>query len=153
MPELEQVSTKSAGITVTFDWNTDRYETIIQSDVGTLKAAVSNSIETPVFNDLLPQDGLVFLSGMSDDRHWSMSVEPIEGGFAFDIACRAKSEVNRIGSVLEGDAAAYEIQGETVKDAAAPTITQADNTEIIAESNNSEPPLTVHYRFQLVSKV
>ena len=153
MPELEQVSTTNAGITVTFDWNTDRYEKTIQSDAGTLKAALSDNVETPVFNDLLPQDGLVFLSGMSDDRHWSMSVEPTDGGFAFDIACRAKSEVNRIGSVLAGDTAAFEIQGEVVKDAVAPTINQAENTEIIAEANNSEPPLTVHYRFQVLNKV
>ena len=150
MPELEQVSTQSDGITVAFDWAMDRYEMVIQSDTGTLKAVVSDTVETPVFNDLLPQDDLIFLSGMSDDRHWSMSVEPIDGGFAFDIACRAKSAVNQIGSVLEGDSAAFKIQGEAVKDAVAPTVTQTDHAEIIAKANNSEPPLTVHYRFHVL---
>lgn len=149
---IESVSTTNAGLTILFSWNQDRYEFQFQSDAGILAATVDDQIETPVFADLLQQEELTFLSGLSDDRHWSMSVEPIERGYALDIACRAKSAVNLIGTVLKGDHAAFQVEGVPVKDAAAPTINQSDHIEVVAASNNDIPPLTVHYRFEISLK-
>ncbi len=148
----ESVSTTNAGLTILFSWNQDRYEFQFQSDAGILAATIDDQIETPVFADLLQQEELTFLSGLSDDRHWSMSVEPIDRGYALDIACRAKSAVNLIGTVFKGETEPFEVEGVNVQDAEAPTINRSNRIEVVAATTNDKPPLTVHYRFEITLK-
>ncbi|QDT70831.1 hypothetical protein MalM25_37870 [Planctomycetes bacterium MalM25] len=93
----------SGELTLEFIWRGDRFEHVIQRGEDSLASASAPGIETPVYQEVHQQGELVFASGMSGDRHWSASVEPIENGFVFDVACRIKSNVERLGVAYEGD--------------------------------------------------
>ena len=41
--------------------------------------------------------------GGAGTSHWSLSVEPVESGFRFDWACRAKSTPERLGTTYASD--------------------------------------------------
>ena len=53
---------------------------------------------SPPFVELHQQGDIVFLTGATTVAHWSMSVEAVENRLVFDIACRWKGEVTRLGS-------------------------------------------------------
>jgi hypothetical protein len=89
---------KSGRLRLRFVWSGDRLSHSITHGASTLNSIDQTACETPVYVELHRQGNLVFLSGHSDDRIWSASIEPIEGGFLFDVACRLKSPATRLGA-------------------------------------------------------
>lgn len=150
MSTTQEIITKSAGIEVKFHWEGDRYQYAFSVGEKQLIAVPDETIETPVFTDLHQQDDLLFLSGMSDDRHWSMSIEPSDEGFALDIAVRAKSSVSKIGSVYAlTDAEAWRVTGVDVDKTSAPNVEPLETNKLsirpLGDFNQS--PITVRYRY------
>jgi hypothetical protein len=94
---------ESDGVRIVFRWIDDRFthEVACSRHGVDLIETTADGIETPVFTDSQTQAGVLFLSGQSGDRHWSLSVESVDGGLALDVACRAKSPCLRLGSAYE----------------------------------------------------
>jgi hypothetical protein len=92
----------SGRLRLSFVWNGDRLSHSITDGVSALQSLDQTTCETPVYVELHRQGDLVFLSGHSGDRIWSASIEPAEGGFLFDVACRAKSLAEGLGIAYEG---------------------------------------------------
>jgi hypothetical protein len=92
----------SGRLRLRFVWNGDRLSHSVTDGVSALASLDQTACETPVYVELHRQGDLVFLSGHSGDRIWSASIEPVEGGFLFDVACRAKSLAEGLGVAYEG---------------------------------------------------
>lgn len=110
----QEITLENAGTRITFTWRKDRYTHRVETPRGALAAAEHPEIETPVYTELHRQGDLTFLSGLSDDRHWSLSLEPSEAGFRCDAAVRARSPMTRVGSVYRSE------QGHTTHEADGP---------------------------------
>lgn len=150
MAITQEAITNSAGVQVKFQWEADRYEYAFSVGEHQLLAITEDAIETPVFSDLHQQDQLLFLSGMSDDRHWSMSIEPTDKGFALDIACRAKSPIESIGSVYSATKdSTWKLTGVAIDATAAPETKTLDEAKlsVLPEGDLSESSKTVRYRY------
>ncbi len=150
MPLPNDLTLESQGVRITFTWSDDRYTHCLTSTEGKLQSLEDLGIETPVFTDAHQQGDLLFLSGMSGDRHWSMSVEPTASGLAMDVACRVKSPVERIGSLYQQTgrikAVAEEIAGSRSSEIVS---LEANRLQVTATTISSEPPVTIHYRFRI----
>lgn len=92
----------SGEVELCFTWEGDRLSHSVTNGVSVLHSLDQTACETPVYVELHRQGDLVFLSGHSGDRIWSASIEPVEGGFFFDVACRAKSLAEGLGLAYEG---------------------------------------------------
>jgi hypothetical protein len=92
----------SGEVELCFTWEGDRLSHSITDGVSALQSLDQTVFETPVYVELHRQGDLVFLSGHSGDRIWSASIEPVEAGFLFDVACRAKSLAEGLGIAYEG---------------------------------------------------
>ncbi len=150
MSVTQEVISTSASVQVAFHWKVDRYEYTFSSGKYQLQAITDESIETPVFTDLHQQDQLLFLSGMSDDRHWSMSIEPTDAGFALDIAVRAKSPIQKIGSVYEsGTPKQWKLMGIAVDETSAPAVEILSDSKlcVVPLGEFNQAPVTVRYRY------
>ena len=42
---------------------------------------------------------IAFLVGMAGRSHWSASIQPLEQGFLFEVACRAREQPEQLGSI------------------------------------------------------
>lgn len=74
-----------------------------------LTSITTPGLETPVLVEIHVQERVCYLTGMSGDRYWSMTVQEAEGGpgqafVEFDVACRAKSPLGTAGSVYASKA-------------------------------------------------
>lgn len=92
----------SGELSLEFICQGDRYQHVIAFGSAILTATTDPSLETPVFQEVHQQGDIIFASGMSGDRHWSTSIEPCASGFAFDVACRAKTLAKQLGIAYEG---------------------------------------------------
>ncbi|TWT88485.1 hypothetical protein Mal64_19680 [Pseudobythopirellula maris] len=103
------ISLAAGPLSVEFTWNVDRFTHVLRdARGGAIAWAEAPGAESPVYVELHEQQPLLFLSGMSADRHWSMSVEATaEGRLVFDAACRAKSSAEHLASV-------YAVEGEGI---------------------------------------
>ncbi len=152
MATTQEISTTSAGVRVIFVWKVDRYEYAFSFDKNRMAAVENESLETPVFTDLHQQDELLFLSGMSGDRHWSMSIEPTEAGFALDVAVRAKSLVDKIGSVYKAEGwGPWKITGVEAEGTLVPAVEAIDEGQqgVIPMGDFNKTPVTIRYRYQI----
>lgn len=152
MSATQEVISTSAEVQVTFLWKADRYEYAFTFGEHRLVAVTEDSIETPVFTDLHQQDQLLFLSGMSDDRHWSMSIEPTDKGFALDIAVRAKSSVEKIGSVYEAASPEqWKLTGVAVDETSAPAMEAISDSKqsVVPVGDFNQTPVTIRYRYRI----
>lgn len=138
------------GCELSFVWEADRFAHRVRDS---LKSIEHPDFETPIFQEVHQQGDLVFASGMAGDRHWSMSVEPCDDGFLFDIACRCKTPAAVIGSAYEksGESGLHVI-GKAIDDAAPPELTTIDATIAIVTRPTVEPPATHRYRYAIVGR-
>ncbi len=141
---------ESHGVRVTFKWCGDRYSHHVESRDGSLESCEGSKIETPVFADAHQQGDLLFFSGMSGDRHWSMSVEPTATGLAMDVACRLKSAVGPLGSCYQ-QTDKITILPEEIDSAPSSEIvlSEANRLEIVPTCVLAEPPVTLRYRYRI----
>lgn len=141
----------SGSAKLTFTWRGDRFEHTLESPQGRL-IALSNAggIETPVFTELHQQGDLLFASGMSGDRHWSASIEPIVGGFLLDVACRAKTLAEGLGVVYEGVGLWLE-SDPTDPDAPTNVAAAGDGQVVVPLAEHDSPPVTVRMRYRVVA--
>lgn len=144
------ITLQSQDITLTLQWSGDRYTHSVASKEGTLESCEDARIETPVFTDAHQQGDLLFLSGMSGDRHWSMSVEPTATGLAMDVACRVKSPVERIGSLYQ-PTGKITVASEEIDNVPSCEIESLESgcLQITPTSISSESPMTIHYRYRV----
>lgn len=157
MSATEKITSESGGVRIVFHWEKDRFHFAFEmADEATngarLEAISSDEVETPVFAELHQQESLLFLSGMSDDRHWSMSVEPTDKGFALDVACRAKLPIQQLGTVYQTSSTdSFKITGEAIDKTLAPLVTQADSgaCNVVAQGDFDNLPVTVRYRYRV----
>ncbi|TWT46930.1 hypothetical protein [Botrimarina hoheduenensis] len=139
---------RCGGLQITFIWQADRYTHQIVSSTGCLRALADEAdAETPVYTDLHQQGELLFVSGMSGDRHWSASVEPTAAGLVFDLACRTKSAADGIGVIYRGNGA----RAVTLADDRAPVTveTVGERQTISPLGPLPAPPLTLRLRYQI----
>lgn len=93
----------SGEVELCFTWEGDRYQHAFRCAGKELKAGSCKPFDPPVYTDLHVQDSVLFGSGMSGGRHWSVSIEPVEAGFLFDVACRVKVANLKAGSMYAGE--------------------------------------------------
>jgi len=92
----------SGEVELCFTWEGDRYQHTFRCAGAELQSVDGKPFDPPVYTDLHVQDGVIFGSGMSGGRHWSVSVEPAEAGFLFDVACRVKLASPKAGAWYRG---------------------------------------------------
>lgn len=133
-------------LVVEFAWQADRFTHTIVSSDRAIAAITAEGVETPVYQEVHQQGDLVFASGMSGDRHWSASVEPIDGGFLFDVACRAKSPAGGLGVVYEGDALRIEADPKDPEAPANVSVTGGARV-VVPLTAPRLAPVTVRFRY------
>ncbi len=104
MPKDGQIAARLVNgfFALEFRWEGDRFVHMVSSKDGSLEASEHPSLETPVYQEVHQQDDIIFASGMSNDRHWSASIQASASGFNVDVACRAKSGAGQLGVAYQG---------------------------------------------------
>lgn len=137
----------SGPMELAFTWKGDRFLHKLRHGDDELAPIGADELETPVYQEVHQQGDLVFASGMSGDRHWSASVEPVEGGFAFDVACRVKSPAESLGVAYEGGAKLR------VEPTDASTRTDDESTQLLrCQPAAGEPPYTVRCQYRVLAR-
>ncbi|MGL4512422.1 MAG: hypothetical protein ACRCT8_04970 [Lacipirellulaceae bacterium] len=151
---------ESDGVRIVFRWEDDRFthEVCGSRHGADLVETTVEGMETPVFTDSQPQAGVLFLSGQSGDRHWSLSVEAVPGGLALDVACRAKSPCARLGSAYEALHERVLVTPEPAGKRPAATLTQVapkgtiPRATLIEAQPITEAPATSRWRYRLTKR-
>ncbi|MEQ8849535.1 hypothetical protein [Botrimarina sp.] len=132
-------------------WREDRYALVFTHEGGELRSVPSDQFDTPVFTDAHQQGELLFASGAEGARQWSMSVEPYEGGFLLDTACRVTKPVDRAAaSCFDGEGWGV---GSVERDDQPPRISRdasASRLEAVPDEPSAQP-YTVRYRVRVVA--
>lgn len=137
----------SGELKLAFTWKGDRFLHTLWLGDNELVSAEADDLETPVYQEVHQQGDLVFASGMSGDRHWSASVEPVAGGFAFDVACRVKSAVDSLGVAYEGGAT-FRVDPTDNSER-----TDGDSTQSLhCAPATGEPPYTVRCQYHILKR-
>lgn len=137
----------SGELTLGFVWRGDRFVHAVRRGDDEMISAETSELETPVYQEVHQQGELAFASGMSGDRHWSASVEPVEGGFAFDVACRVKSPAESLGVAYQGGAS---IRVEPTDDS---TRTGDESTWLLrCQPPAGELPYTVRCQYRVIAR-
>lgn len=155
MPKEGQIGARltSGDVGLVFQWKGDRFHHQITRGKQTLTSAEHTDFETPVYQEVHQQGDLVFASGMSGDRHWSASIEAIEDGFLFDVACRCKTPLPAIGSAYQrAGGTGMHVIGKSIEDAAPPELRTVEETIAIESRPTTEPPATHRYRYAVVTQ-
>lgn len=147
MPKLGEVVGRltSGPLTLEFHWGGDRFEHRVASVGDALTETPATGIESPVYQEVHQQGGVVFASGMSDDRHWSASVEGGDAGFLFDVACRAKSAAENLGVGYAGDRSIFVAPIES-----AVRERSRDTQRLRINPPAGDPPYTVRCKYRIV---
>lgn len=125
----------------------DGYTHHLASDSARLDAVEHPRFDTPVFTDLHRQGDTLFLSGMSGGRHWSASIEPCEGGFLFDVACRLKIAYRPAASAYRGEGLRIVNAGEGVS---AAVVKNDGEARLALPAEEVEPmPATLRWRYRV----
>ncbi|MEO1495923.1 MAG: hypothetical protein AAFV43_02110 [Planctomycetota bacterium] len=152
MPSEGQTGARltSGAAVLEFVWRGDRFlHTLSIGDARCEAQADADGIETPVYQEVHQQGDIVFASGLSGDRHWSASVEPIDGGFSFDVACRVKSPAERLGVTYRGER--FRVEADPKEPNAPTSISVAGDAQVIAPfAEQATPPVTVRMRYRLL---
>ena len=114
---LNAIGANGVGSQVRFTWHEDRHVHTISLIIDDRPIPVLESVEgTSVdewppspplqqlsVEELRPQTQVGLLVGMAGKSHWSMSVEPVgdRPAFVFDVACRSRGTVERLGSTYK----------------------------------------------------
>lgn len=107
---LECLDESGDGLRVEFAKQGDRFGhsifSICSGEASLLLKSVEGSPDdfsppSPPFAELHRQNEAIFLSGATTIGHWSMSVNVKNGRLCFEVACRLKSEVERLGSTYQ----------------------------------------------------
>lgn len=145
---------KHDSIEFAVDRDGDRLIHTIRGFGETLTSAEADGVDTPVFTECHQQGELVFLSGAVKDQLWSMSVEPIEGGMRFDVACRAKSPMDAIGTTYRVSGRERLIViGKATADSEPPHLeTRPDTFQVVSRNPPEHFPGTIRYAYAVVKK-
>jgi hypothetical protein len=128
-----------------FTWEGDRLSHSVINGVSVLHSLDQTACETPVYVELHRQGDLVFLSGHSGDRIWSASIEPVEGGFLFDVACRAKSLAEGLGVAYEGPCRLRLI----AENEELPAVSIEGCQVLVIQPPDGTPPYTARCRYRI----
>jgi len=108
---------------------------------------------SPPLAELHQQGDILFLTGATTLAHWSMSVEALGNRLVFDVACRWKSEVTRLGSE-------YLVLDTVYREALDFKLEQATLHELVSDLLRIAPsarkpttiPATVQWQYTIASK-
>ncbi|MGI9430503.1 MAG: hypothetical protein ACR2NM_17715 [Bythopirellula sp.] len=153
----EAVDSQGNGLRVEFTKPADRFGHTVLGVRGGEVVPILCSIEgtpedfappSPPLTELHQQPSLTFLTGATSIAHWSMSVEVVEGGIWFDVACRAKRQPPVLGSAYQVVEKQFELEvGATC------CVNQSGNLLNIlpaAEASNMEEfPTTFRWRYRI----
>ncbi|TWU05680.1 hypothetical protein [Stieleria varia] len=106
-PDSVQLQDFTRRLTLQFDWSDDRFvhrlvdaaAAVLQSVPGDCQQAWPSSPPLQQLSlESIGQCDVVLGVGCAGTSHWSVSVEPIEGGFRFDWACKSKETPQSLGT-------------------------------------------------------
>lgn len=98
-------------VKITFTWSNDRFEHEVRNGHIQLKSIAGEREapwpDSPPLQQLSLEtiDGrdVILGVGCAGTSHWSVSVEPIDGGFVFDWACQVKTPPEWLGTSYQAD--------------------------------------------------
>lgn len=104
---------------------------------------------SPPFAELHQQGEIIFLSGATTLGHWSASVCARENCLEFEVACRLKKPIARLGSTYKVLGDSYEVTSDNQ------TVAKCDPQSLriapIANEDSSYP-LTLQWRYGIAIK-
>ena len=105
---------------------------------------------SPPFTELHQQQDTLFLTGATTLGHWSMSVQALDNRLLFDVACRAKSTPNNLGSTYRVLSNGTQLESKNA------TVTHpAKHTQRITPHHSPKPsptPTTLQWQYTLAPK-
>ncbi len=156
---LEALDAQGQGLRVEFQKQGDRFSHKIFAVSNANAQLLLESIEgppnevappSPPFTELHQQQDTLFLTGATTLGHWSMSVQALDNRLLFDVACRAKSTPNNLGSTYRVLSKGTQLESKNA------TVTQpTEDTLQITPHHSPKPsptPTTLQWQYTLTSK-
>lgn len=156
---VESTDQKGVGVRVEFRKDNDRFSHVVwlvEKGEKTLSLASNEGAETDVAPRSPPcaewhqQGGMVFLTGATTNGHWSISVEPINNGVLFDVACRIKGNMSQIGSEYEVCESANRSLFDICVEEAIVDDVASDQLRILPATPLTVYPATIRWRYSIV---